>query len=127
MNTNAYLEILIKNIKVFKKIGSKKLVLVWDNVPTHVNNKAKEFYLKNGIERIVWPERSPDLNQIENIWGIVKNELDKSKVNKWVDIIEAIQEIWKELDQDIIEILVEIALDKWRQLMSIISQSGGKN
>ena len=27
-------------------MGGKKLVLVWDNAPTHVSNKAKEFYLK---------------------------------------------------------------------------------
>ena len=39
--------------------------------------------------------------------GIVKNELDKRKVNKRVEIIEAIQEIWKELDQDIIRNCVD--------------------
>ena len=102
MDTNAYLENIKKNIKVLRKMCSKKLVLVWDNAPTHVSNKAKEFYLKNRIKRIEWPARSPDLNPIENIWGIVKNELDKRKVNKRVEIIEAIQEISKELDQDII-------------------------
>ena len=33
---------------------------------------------------------------------IIKNELYKSKFNKKVEIIEVIQEICKELDQDII-------------------------
>ena len=49
MDTNAYLDNLKKNIKVLMKIDSKKLVLVWDNAPTHVCNKAKEFNLKNKI------------------------------------------------------------------------------
>ena len=50
-------------------MGSKKLVLVWDNALIHVSNRAKEFYLKNGIEIIEWFESSPDLNPIENNWG----------------------------------------------------------
>ena len=48
-------------------MGSKKLVLVWDNLPNHGRNKAKEFYLKIGIERIEWRARYPHLTSIENI------------------------------------------------------------
>ena len=80
--------------------------------------KQKSFF--NGIERIEWPEKSPDLNPIENIWGIVKNELDKRKVNKGVKIIEAIQEIWrKKLDQDIIRNCVDSMIGrilKWIEM-----------
>ena len=67
MDTNAHLEILKKNIKVLRKMGSKKLVLVWDSAPTHVSNIAKKFYLKNRIEGIEWPALSPHLNPIEKI------------------------------------------------------------
>ena len=45
-------------------------ILVLDKAPTHVNNKAKEFCLKNGIEIIKWLARSQDLNVKENIWEI---------------------------------------------------------
>ena len=48
------------------------------------------------------PTKSPDLNAIENIWAIVKRELEKRKVSKQAEIIENIQEIWKKLDQEII-------------------------
>ena len=41
------------------------------------------------------------------IIGIVKNELDKRKVNKRVEIIEVNQEIFKVLDQDIIRNCVD--------------------
>ena len=67
MNTNAYSDILKKNIKVLRKMGNKILILVLDIALTHVKNKAKEFYLKSGIEIIKWLSRSPNLNLIENI------------------------------------------------------------
>ena len=82
---------------------SKKFALVWDSTPTHVNNKAKDFYLKNGIEIIVRLARSLNLNTI----GGIKNKLDKCKVNKIVKIIVAIQKILKEFDHDIISNCVD--------------------
>ena len=71
-----------------------------------LNNKEKEFYLKNRIEKIEWTARSPNLKPIENNYWIVKNELDKRKVNKNIEIIEAIQEIWRE--KNLIKISLEI-------------------
>ena len=44
--------ILLKKYNGLEKMGSIKLVLVWDNASTHAGNKAKEFYLKNEIEGI---------------------------------------------------------------------------
>ena len=41
MDTNVYLYILKKNIKVFRKMETKTLVLIWDYTPTHDNNKTK--------------------------------------------------------------------------------------
>ena len=54
--------------------------------------KQKKLYLKNRIEGIEWPALSPDLNPIEKIW-IIKNELDFRKVNKEVEIVEAVKQI----------------------------------
>ena len=54
-----------------------------------------------------------------------KSEEDK-KDESWTmtDILEF---KWKLLFYDIVKIFVEAVLDKWRQLMSVMSQSGGKN
>ena len=42
-----------------------------------------------GIE---WFTRSTDLNPIENI-NLMKQELDKRKVNKWTELIETVRKI----------------------------------
>ena len=51
MDTNAYLDMLKKYIKALRKMDIKKLVLVRNNTPNLVSNKAKEFYLKNENEK----------------------------------------------------------------------------
>ena len=43
----------------------------------HKNAAAKEFNTKNKIKCIEWPNYSPDLNPIENLWGLMKEKLSK--------------------------------------------------
>ena len=71
-----YWEVLKRNIKSSKRL-EKKTILQWDNNSSDVSSKALEFYEKKMIERIEWPAKPSDLNPIENIWVIVKRELEK--------------------------------------------------
>ena len=117
MDSDFYWEVLKRNIKSLKKIGGTKTILQWDNAPSHVSTKALEFYEKNKIERIEWPAKSPDLNPIENIWAIVKRELEKRKVTKQAEIIENIQEIWKNQIKRSLEIaLIQLQVESWSEL-----------
>ena len=53
----------------------KYIILVADNWTVHKTAAAKEFYMKNMIRCIEWPSYSPDLNPIENLWGLMKEKL----------------------------------------------------
>ena len=44
-----------------------------DNAPIHTAAFVKEYLGTHGIEHMVWPPYSPDLNPIENIWGLTKS------------------------------------------------------
>ena len=48
-----------------------------DNAPAHTARFTKEFFERNQIRILDWPPYSPDLNIIENIWGIVSKEVYK--------------------------------------------------
>ena len=51
-----------------------------DNWSVHKNAAAKEFYMKNKIRCIEWTNYSPDLNPIENLWGLMKEKLSKINI-----------------------------------------------
>ena len=54
----------------------------------------------------IWPFSS-DLNPIENVWGIIKMELEKKDLERENELIEAVKEAYNKISEDSIFNLVE--------------------
>ena len=45
-----------------------------DNAPIHRTRSVIDWKQYHSVQAVEWSPRSPDLNQIENVWGIIKNK-----------------------------------------------------
>ena len=50
-------------------------VFMQDGAPAHYANTPRSTLRKKEIEVLTWHPESPDLNPIENLWGIMKSRV----------------------------------------------------
>ncbi len=65
-----------------------------DLAPAHTAKGTKSWFNDHGVTVLDWPANSPDLNPIENLWGIVKRKMRDTRPNNADDLMAAIKETW---------------------------------
>jgi hypothetical protein len=77
-----------------------------DNAPC---NKAKRTLDQSeGIRIIVWPSLSPDLNPMENLWGILVKKVyyNGKQYDNVIDLENAINQSWEEIETEALTKLI---------------------
>ncbi len=77
-----------------KLYGDADLIFQQDLAPAHTAKGTKSWFNDHGVTVLDWPANSPDLNPIENIWGIVKRNMRDSRPNNADDLKATIKETW---------------------------------
>jgi transposase len=82
-----------------------------DNAPIHRAKIIRAFLIEHGITIMDWPTYSPDLNPIENLWSMLKQQIyryypelldagDTAEVKE--DLINAAIDVWDRLGDDLL-------------------------
>jgi transposase len=102
---------------------NQHLILMEDNAPVHTARISRKFLKSKGIKKISWPAQSPDLNPIENVWLILKRNIQDFYQPKNVpEMPQAIQQAWEDLPTSILDHLIE---SMPRRMQEVIKESGG--
>ena len=82
-------------------IDPERFVLVDDNARPHRAHRVDTFLEDHGIERMDWPAKSPDMNPIENVWGLLKRRISRRirPEDTLQDLEDALIEEWNDLPQ----------------------------
>ncbi|GFT54737.1 transposable element Tcb2 transposase [Trichonephila clavipes] len=102
-------EVLLPHVRLFRGAVGDKFVFMDDNATCHRTLAIQDCLDSKGIQRLVWPTRSPDLNPIENVWDALGRQVagrnypptNKNTLNR------ALTEEWDKLPQQLLDNVVQ--------------------
>jgi hypothetical protein len=78
-----------------------------DNDPKRTSKLAKSFFVDKNIPVLPWPAQSPDMNPIENLWGIIKRRVAEIQPKNKDELKNAIIMTWNQITPEICMKLVK--------------------
>ncbi|GFS84626.1 transposable element Tcb2 transposase [Trichonephila clavipes] len=102
-------EVLLPHVRLFRGAVGDKFVFMDDNATCHRTLAVQDCLDSEGIQRLVWPARSPDLNPIENVWDALGRQVaDRNypPTNKNT-LIRALTEEWDKLPLQLLDNVVQ--------------------
>ncbi|GFY09238.1 transposable element Tcb2 transposase [Trichonephila clavipes] len=99
-------------------------IMVWAGIRINGRTRLHDCLDSKGIQRIVWPARSPDLNPIENVWDALGRQVagqNYPPTNKNT-LIRALTEEWDKLPKQLLDNVVQSMV---RRVECCITLHGG--
>ncbi|GFW67329.1 transposable element Tcb2 transposase [Trichonephila clavipes] len=117
-------EVLLPHVRLFRGAVGDKFVFMDDNATCHQTLAVQDCLDSKGIQRLVWPARSPDLNPIENVWYALGRQVagrNYPPTNKNT-LIRALTEEWDKMPQQLLDNVVQSMI---RRVERCITLHGG--
>ncbi|GFW00990.1 transposable element Tcb1 transposase [Trichonephila clavipes] len=108
-------EVLLPHVRLFRGAVGDKFVFMDDNATCHPTVAVQDCLDIEGIQRLVCPARSPDLNPIENVCDALERQVagrNYPPTNKNT-LIRALTEEWDTLPHSCWIMLCKVWYDVW--------------
>ena len=117
-------EVLLPHVRLFRGAVGDKFVFMDDNATCHRTLAVQDCLSSEGIQRLVWPSRSPDLNPIENVWDALGRQLAGRTFppTNQNTLIRALTAEWDKLPQQLLDNVVQSMV---RRVQCCITLHGG--
>lgn len=121
-NSEAYISTLQTHLQPFIQSGTQ--IFQQDNAAVHTSRCTLEWISSQSISIIDWPALSPDLNPIENLWGIMAQRVyvGGRQYDRIEDLKRAILSAWNEIPNFILQNLIE---SMRRRCIKVLKARGG--
>lgn len=109
MNSDKYTELMEEALLPFiDGYMDENCIYQQDNAAIHVSRESKAWFAANDIELLDWPPCSPDLNPIENLWGILARAVykDGRQFENLRQLEECVKTAWRQIPQQTIDALI---------------------
>jgi hypothetical protein len=109
MNSKDYIQVLVGSLLPFlRKYRRKKFTFQQDNAAIHTSKETKQWIKDQKLDLLDWPARSPDLNPVENIWGILVRRIyaEGKQYASVEELKAAILEAWENIEKSVLQNLV---------------------
>ncbi len=77
-----------------KLYGDADFIFQQELTPVHTAKDTKSWFNDHVVTVLDWPANTPDLNLIENVWGIVKRKMRDTRPNNADDLKAVIKATW---------------------------------
>lgn len=125
MNSAEYIQVLNMSLVPFlRRHRRKKLSFQQDNAKIHVSRETMAWFDSKNIDVLPWPSCSPDLNPMENIWGILARRVyaNKRQFQSVEALKVAIVEAYESIEKSTLENLINSMPNR---IFQVINRNGG--
>ena len=117
-------EILEQHVRPLADAAAEgQFLLVDDNARPHRGQVVNRYLTARAIQRMDWPAKSPDLNPIENLWGIMKHNVTRRLMpnHTLVDLRRLVLEEWNNIP---IELVNKLTMSMNKRARQVVEHHG---